>query len=238
MIRIRGAFLPAIGGADIHVFFDIFRASTTLLAILSQHPAEVLATNSEAMARSYQAKGYHLVSEVFAGGFDNSPTKLLKANLQGERIVHKSTNLTPAMFASGFAKRNFIGSFVNMSALARHLDPLASEFIELIPAGHFAKERQAQEDSACAEMLALCVQCLRAGKPFPSSIPRAEEIMTKIEDLRTRKVMPPHYWEDLTFSTRLDVLPILAEVVPIGPDLVTIRTVELNAFGHTDRGDL
>ncbi len=85
---------PPAPRVDVAVLFDIFRASTTLAALLSRQPAEIVATNDEKTARSLAAVGHVLISEVFRGGLDNSPTKVLAAELAGKKIVHKSTNMT------------------------------------------------------------------------------------------------------------------------------------------------
>jgi hypothetical protein len=69
-----------------------------LLAIISASPAKIILTNNEETARRLVDQGALLFSEVFGGGFDNSPTQVRAMDLSGKIIVHKSTNLTNAIF--------------------------------------------------------------------------------------------------------------------------------------------
>jgi phosphosulfolactate phosphohydrolase-like enzyme len=221
IVRIREAFAPSAGPADVRIFFDVFRASTTLLALLSRGAGRILSTNDEAAIRRYQADGYRLVSEVFAGGYDNSPTQVLAAPLAGSRIVHKSTNLTTAMFGVGLAERTFIGGFVNATRLVAYALGLGADTIELVPAGHFGKLKPALEDTACAELYQLGLTAA-----LPPVSPRRAEIDAKVADLKERKVdTPAHYWADLDLALTHDALPYLAEVRPLGSGLVEVRGV-------------
>lgn len=101
-IVLRHSFEPSgtKGAATVAVFCDVFRASTTLLTILSKNPERVFLTNDEETASAYVARGALLFSEVFRGGFDNRPSQAERADLAGRTIIHKSTNLTNAVFSS------------------------------------------------------------------------------------------------------------------------------------------
>jgi phosphosulfolactate phosphohydrolase-like enzyme len=220
IVRIREAFEPAGPvPVDVRIFFDVFRASTTLVALLARGAGRIVSTNDEAAVRRYHADGYLLVSEVFAGGYDNSPTQMLAAPVAGAAIVHKSTNLTTAMFGVGLAERTLVGSFVNASLLVAYVRGLGARCVELVPAGHFAKQKPALEDTVCAELIAAGL----AGT-LPLTSPRRGEVDAKVADLRQRKTeMPPHYWADLELALSTDALPYLAEVRALAPGLVEIR---------------
>jgi phosphosulfolactate phosphohydrolase-like enzyme len=148
------------------------------------------------------------VSEVFGGGYDNSPTQMLAASLEGREIVHKSTNLTTAIFAHGLAPTTLIGGFVNATRLVTHINQLSPRSVELIAASHFAKAKIAIEDLACAEMIA---DGLRSR--LPDALVRGPEIAAKLADLRMRKTgIAAHYWDDVALALRIDALPELGAV--------------------------
>ena len=101
-VTIRHSYDPAparpADAPDAVVFFDVFRASTTLLCLAHSGAEEIVMANDEATCRELQRQGHLLVSEVFSGGFDNSPTQILAGPFKGRRVVHKSTNLSNAVF--------------------------------------------------------------------------------------------------------------------------------------------
>src|SRR5690349_17997087 len=98
-ITIRNSYDPPRSTSpDVAVFFDVFRASTTLLALVHVGAAKIYSANDEETCRSFHKQGYELVSEVFAGGIDNSPSQVLTGSYKGRQIIHKSTNLTAAVF--------------------------------------------------------------------------------------------------------------------------------------------
>jgi phosphosulfolactate phosphohydrolase-like enzyme len=221
---------PAANGlADVAIFCDVFRASTTLLTILNKSPGQVLLTNDEPTANRYVAQGAVLFSEVFAGGFDNSPSQAENADLDGKVVIHKSTNLTNAIFSSsilrpGSGGRGFIGGIVNLNALVRYLQPLngsGGKVFEIVAASHFGKHTEAVEDIACATMIA---DALR-GHPH-STIPRLEEIGAKIERKRARGNYSRHYFDDVVIALQLNRYDFLAEIKVIDGNLMEITRID------------
>lgn len=218
----------AQSSADIAIFCDVFRASTTLLTILSKSPRQVLLTNDEQTANRYVNQGAILFSEVFAGGFDNSPSQAETAELGGKVIIHKSTNLTNAIFSSsvlrlGTGGRGFIGGLVNLSALVRYLQPLngsGRRVFEIVAASHFGRHTEAVEDVVCASMIADAL----AGRPH-SMIPRLDEIAAKIERKRARGNYSQHYFDDVAIAMQLDRYDFLAEIKVIDSSLMEIMRI-------------
>jgi phosphosulfolactate phosphohydrolase-like enzyme len=142
----------------------------------------------------------------------------LSAPLQGAWIVHKSTNLTTAMFGVGLAQRTYLGAFVNATRMVAYAKALGADSIELVPAGHYTKLRPALEDTVCAELYQLGLT-----DSLPPESPRLAEIGAKVADLKARKhETPTHYWQDVAFALQRDALPYLAEVRALEPGLVEI----------------
>ena len=152
-INIRNSFDPEFINSDISVVIDIFRASTTICYILNQVPKIVLGVNSLDNASKWINDGYQLVSEVYDGGFDNSPSQMLGANLDELSIVHKSSNLTNAVFSKKTTKSMLVCGFVNISEVYKKIIEFNANSVEIIMGGHFKWKEDAVEDLSCAKML-------------------------------------------------------------------------------------
>jgi phosphosulfolactate phosphohydrolase-like enzyme len=209
---------------DVSVFIDVVRAATTLAALLSRRPREVLATNERAVVERLRGDGYLLVSEVFDGGYDNSPTQLLTAPIDAAtRVVHKSTNLTTMIFAGRPFVRAMVCGFANLGATAARVRALAPRHVEIVPSGHRGKE--AMEDTACAEMLAAAL--VSTGGDGPAAIPGHARILAHFAELkRTRPEYPEHYWRDLDVAFSVDAFGVAIEATALAEDLMRMTAVE------------
>ena len=224
-IVIRQSFEAKVGAAaDVTVFFDVFRASTTLAALVSRRPAEILSTNDFAKVEQMIAEGALLVSEVFAGGLDNSPSQILSADISAAtKIVHKSTNLTTAIFAGMPAKRPLIGSFVNLSATAKHIISLGVQSIELVPAGHRNFNRQAIEDTLAAEAMR---DLLSGSISKDEDAKRLATIRDHLAGVRARRPdLAAHYWEDAEIALSTDRFNHVLQADPVGDGVIRISEV-------------
>lgn len=199
---------PAFDTVDAAIFCDVFRASTTLLAVVSQKPARLVSANDLPTVRQYQKDGYVLLSEVFDGGLDNSPTQVLAQGLGGRNVVHKSSNMTNAIFHHPGAQRFLIGGFVNAARLIAYVRAGGFRSVELIAASHFDRKTEALEDVCCVRML----KAMLEGEPV-EAIPGLPDIHAKLARKRqTRTDLHDHYWHDTELALRLNALPVLAEV--------------------------
>lgn len=209
-VTTRQSFVEANGPKpDLAVYFDIFRASTTLAALVSRGATPIYGTNDPVIAERLVAGGARLVSEVFRGGFDNSPTQILTAELAGRQIVHKSTNLTTAVMAElGRAGRTLVGAFVNMSRLVAEIQKSGAQRIELVAAAHKSRAREAPEDTACMEMVA---RWLRGEQH--REIREQGQLEAMLADKRQRRPdIREHYFADAALALRVDALPHVLEV--------------------------
>jgi len=230
LISVRNSFdAPTWEAADLVVHFDIFRASTTLLALLSQKPARILSANDRATVERFRRQGYTLVSEVFAGGIDNSPSQVLSGSFQGAKVIHKSTNLTNSIFlGSGSATRTVIGGFVNATCLVSFIRSGGFARVELVAAAHFGRREIAVEDWACAQMV------LQMLEGHPVDLPALlRPVRAYLTEKRRRRSYPDHYWRDTELALALDTLPYLAEVRPLESGLL-VEVQALSLAGLND----
>lgn len=201
------------GLTEVAVFCDVFRASTTLLTILSRSPKKVFLTNKEEVAAQHVANGAVLFSEVWSGGFDNSPYQAASADLSGKVVVHKSTNLTNAIFHHPGFRRGFVGGFVNLTVQSQFLLANRSSDIELVAASHFARGTEAVEDVSCVRLLAMLANGARA-----KGILLESDIRAKIESKRQSGTYTLHYFNDVEMALKIDLFDFLAEIKILSDD--------------------
>lgn len=204
---------------DMAVFFDVFRASTTLAALIGQKPQEILSTNDRLVVEGLVADGYVLVSEVFQGGLDNSPTQVLAAGLEGKRIVHKSTNLTAAIFHNLPVRRILIAGFCNLNETAAAILASKPGSVELIPAGHFHKAAETDEDSGAAEAMAAALR-----GEVQALVPHRAAIEAKLSRLKDKGGLPDHYFDDAAAALTFGRFPYVVEARCVSDGLIELRS--------------
>ena len=87
-------------------------------------------------------------------GFDfgNSPTEILKANLEGATVIHTTTAGTNGLVNAENASVLLTGSFVNASAIVKYIKAIRPEHVSLIAMGYRA-QTSADEDVLCANLI-------------------------------------------------------------------------------------
>jgi len=108
------------------VVIDILRATSCMVTALSHGVEAIIPVATLEECKALGAKGYVTAAErdgKKAPGFDlgNSPFSYMDKNLKGKTIAVTTTNGTQAIVASQDAFKILVGSFLNISALARHL---------------------------------------------------------------------------------------------------------------------
>ena len=140
------------------VIIDVLRTSTTMVTGLANGAKEIIPTDSIASAgmigRNSQGQAL-LCGERHAKlieGFNlgNSIKEYREENVKGKILVFNSTNGTPSIMKSKFARNCVILGFVNMSRVAQFLDTLNEDFI-IVCAGR--EGEFSLEDTVCAGML-------------------------------------------------------------------------------------
>jgi 2-phosphosulfolactate phosphatase len=84
--------------------------------------------------------------------FNNSPTALVEADLQGRRLIHRSSAGTQGIVRSSGADLLLAGSFVCAEATARYLLRRQPESVTFVITG-VVYDRDGDEDTACADYL-------------------------------------------------------------------------------------
>ena len=139
---------------DLVLFVDIFRASTTIVTLFANNATKIVGVKSLQQAQEFVAKNYLLVSEVYDGGYDNSPTQLLGTSIAGKKFVHKSTNLTSAIFSSSIATKSMVVSFINARSTCRYIQSLQGiSEITIVMSSSYFESKESIEDRSCAEYI-------------------------------------------------------------------------------------
>lgn len=138
------------------VVIDIFRATSAMVTALHHGVQSIIPVGSLDHARAYLAKGYLAggerngeVADGFA--FGNSPFSYMNPEFAGHDVVLTTTNGTQAIeMAWGYTEQICIGAFLNLSAIASHLQKEDNDVV-LLCAGW--KDRFNTEDSLFAGAL-------------------------------------------------------------------------------------
>lgn len=162
-MRVDVAFTPAElrggAGARTVVVIDVLRATSTITHALVSGARSVLpVAGVEEAARKAEQIGRDAV--MLCGerdtepirGFDlgNSPLEFTPERVAGKTLVMTTTNGTTALLAAAGAPRCYVGSLLNLSALARRLVDEQADTL-LLCAGR--EGAFAAEDALCAGRL-------------------------------------------------------------------------------------
>lgn len=189
------------------VVIDVFRAFSVAPHAFDRGAARVFPAGeiAEAFDLGRRFPGAVLAGERHARklpGFDagNSPTEIRALDLRGKVLVHTTHAGTQGLVNASAADEVLTGSFVNISAVCRHIRARSPGRVSLVRMGHEARERCA-EDDLYAECLA---QMLRGG-----STPGREEVRDRLRNApAARKFFDPACdWaplEDFDYCTEVD----------------------------------
>jgi 2-phosphosulfolactate phosphatase len=140
------------------VVIDVLRTSTTMITGLANGAKEIIPTESIAAAGMIgrNSEGQALLcgeknAKVIEGfNLGNSIKEYSEENVKGKILVFNSTNGTPSLIKSKFARNCVVLGFVNMSRVVSYLNELREDFIILCAGkdGEFSLE-----DTVCAGML-------------------------------------------------------------------------------------
>jgi 2-phosphosulfolactate phosphatase len=141
------------------VVFDVFRATSSMVTALANGAEAIIPVGEipEAVAIKQKSPAVLLAGErdgvriraALTGGIDfdlgNSPREFTKEKVAGKTIVMTTTNGTRALRSCAHAKTILIGSFLNLSATAEHIQNAWPEHLILICSGTY--EQTAYEDA-------------------------------------------------------------------------------------------
>ena len=141
------------------IIVDVFRAYTTAAVALSRGARKIVlvAEVEEALALRRDGVGELCMGEV--GGmrpegfdFNNSPSQLSRADVEGKTIIQSTRAGTVGMNAAEGAEQLYGGSFAVASATAEAVGRLDPELVTIVAMGSEGRVRT-DEDEQCALFL-------------------------------------------------------------------------------------
>ncbi len=141
------------------VIIDVFRAFSVACYAFDGGAYKLIATQTPADAFSLKKtyKNSLLIGErdeKKIEGFDlgNSPTEILKTNVEGKIIIQTTTSGTKGLTSAKNADMIITGSLVNLSAIVHYIKSLNPKLVSLVAMGYRATQ-SAEEDILCAELI-------------------------------------------------------------------------------------
>lgn len=154
-------FVEGAGRAEgLAVIIDVFRAFSVECYAADAGASQIIATSAveEAFRLRERYPGALLVGEreekkVPGFDFGNSPTEILKGNIEGRTIIHTTTAGTQGLINAVKAEHVISGSLVNAAAIVRYIKHINPDKVFLVAMGYRAEE-SAEEDLLCARLIA------------------------------------------------------------------------------------
>ncbi|WP_276373058.1 2-phosphosulfolactate phosphatase [Chryseolinea sp. H1M3-3] len=203
------------------VVVDILRATSCMTTAFAYGIQSITPFASLEDCRAMKSKGYFTSGErdgKKVEGFDlgNSPFEYMAEKLQGQKIAFTTTNGTQAIAKSMDAKEIVIGSFLNLSAVAKHIRQCQNDVL-IVCAGW--KGRFNLEDTLFAGAL---IESLRNEIELECDAPQACVHLYKLaksnmieflkEASHVKRLANLNIFEDIKFCLTIDkydVLPVL-----------------------------
>jgi 2-phosphosulfolactate phosphatase len=142
------------------VIIDVFRAFSVDCYAYDSGAARIIATQDIEEAFILKNKYMNSVlvgerDEKKIEGFDlgNSPTEILKSDLNGKTVIHTTTAGTKGLLNANIADIVLTGSLVNAAAIIRYIKALNPSHVSLVAMGYRATI-SADEDLLCAQIIA------------------------------------------------------------------------------------
>jgi len=159
-IEILDFVAGARAARGVAVVIDVFRAFSVACYAYAGGARRVLPMSdleaSLALKRAnpdYLAIGERNGRKVVGFDFNNSPTEISAAELNGRTLLHNTSAGTQGLTSASQADVVLTGSLVNAAAICRYIESLTPERVSIVRMGWDAFERSA-EDDLCAELLA------------------------------------------------------------------------------------
>lgn len=142
------------------VIIDVFRAFSVACYAFDAGAARVITTAEVDDAfrlkekyRNSMLAGERKEKKIEGFDFGNSPTEIIKTDLQGKILIHTTSAGTQGLANASGADVVLTGSLVNAGAVADYIGKLNPEHVSLVAMGYRANE-SSDEDLICAEHIA------------------------------------------------------------------------------------
>lgn len=205
-VRLTSLLDGARSASGVVVIVDVFRAFTTAAVAFSKGVEKIVlvAEVEEAIALRDQGVGELCVGEV--GGmrpegfdFNNSPSELSAADIEGKTIIHSTRAGTVGMVAATGADRLYGGSLAVASATVEVISRKQPELVTIVAMGSEGRVK-ADEDEQCAFFLKNLFQGRRPDHEAVRTLVLAGEESQKYDDA-TKPHFPP---EDREMALDID----------------------------------
>lgn len=141
------------------VVIDVFRAFSVACYAFDAGASQYIAVGEVDAAFVLQKKygkcvlvGERNEKKIVGFDFGNSPTEILKADLNGYTVIHSTTAGTNGLVNAENAEILLTGSFVNAGAIVRYIKSMNPLNVTLVAMGYRAK-LSADEDLLCARLI-------------------------------------------------------------------------------------
>ncbi len=225
-MQVHVAFVPSEAAeAPVAIVIDVVRATSTIAQALSAGYERVLCVPEIDAARTLRAE---LPDSIVGGerdavrieGFDvgASPREFLEP--RASTLILSTTNGTRTIVnAAERSETVFLGSLLNLDALAGHVQALGEDVVLLCAGfnGAFALD-----DAYCAGRFVQLLGGVRSDGAVAAAL-LADRYPDPLEGLSARTYGPPGLGEDIAFCARvsvLDVLPRFARMIGSAAEIV------------------
>lgn len=141
------------------VIIDVFRAFSVACYAFDAGASRIIATDniSEAFILKKKYKKSVLVGErdekkIKGFDFGNSPTEIIKVNLEGVTVIQTTTAGTSGLVNVSGTSGLITGSLVNAGAIVNYIKSVNPEHVSLVAMGYRASV-SADEDLLCAQLI-------------------------------------------------------------------------------------
>lgn len=143
---------PELHEGSIVVIIDVLRATSAICTAFANGAVSIIPVAGIEEAKDYKGRGYLVAAErdgyvLDFADFGNSPFNFTREKIEGKTIVYSTTNGTGIIKMASLAGKIVIGSFLNITALAKWIISRDNDVV-LFCAGW--KNRFNLEDTLCA----------------------------------------------------------------------------------------
>jgi 2-phosphosulfolactate phosphatase len=206
-VSIKSCLDGAKEAKGIAVVIDVFRASNTIIACMSQNAKYILPVGSleDAIKLKKQSSDHILFGErkgIIAKECDygNSPFEASNLHLKNKKIIITTSAGSQGIVNATKADEILIGSFANAQAIINYIQEKNPQQVSLIAIG-FESYEKAKEDELCAKY----IKDKLSGKK-----PDFEKIKEKILECDgANRLRSLKQQDDLDFCSKLDIYNVV-----------------------------
>lgn len=122
------------------VAVDVLRATSAICAAFAAGASQIVPLDSLEPLPDFRSQGYMIAAErngmkLYGATCGNSPTEYLTMQLNGAKLAYSTTNGTVSILRASDSDALYVGSFVNLSALANAIVEANCENLVILCSG-------------------------------------------------------------------------------------------------------